>query len=51
MGPKVVVASCALNQWALNFRHNHANIVESIRQAKEKKAMYRTGPELEITWV
>ena len=49
MGRKVVVASCSLNQWALDFHHNMSTIVDSIQEAKARGAMYRTGPELEIT--
>uniref|UniRef100_A0A6A7G1H9 Glutamine-dependent NAD(+) synthetase n=4 Tax=Hirondellea gigas TaxID=1518452 RepID=A0A6A7G1H9_9CRUS len=49
MGRKVIVASCSLNQWALDYHHNMSTIVESIQQAKTLGAMYRTGPELEIT--
>ncbi|XP_018022782.1 glutamine-dependent NAD(+) synthetase [Hyalella azteca] len=49
MGRKVVVAACSLNLWALDYHHNLAMIVESIQQAKARGAMYRTGPELEIT--
>ena len=41
------VATCALNQWALDFEGNHARIVESIRRAKLAGARYRVGPELE----
>ncbi|XP_030887635.1 glutamine-dependent NAD(+) synthetase isoform X2 [Leptonychotes weddellii] len=40
MGRKVTVATCALNQWALDF--------EGIEIAKRKGARYRLGPELEI---
>ncbi|OCT83757.1 glutamine-dependent NAD(+) synthetase [Xenopus laevis] len=48
MGRKVTVATCALNQWALDFEGNLNRILQSIRIAKEKKARYRLGPELEI---
>ncbi|KAJ2726058.1 glutamine-dependent NAD(+) synthetase [Coemansia sp. Benny D115] len=44
----VTVATCALNQWALDFQGNYERIVESIRQAKEGGARLRIGPELEI---
>ncbi|XP_078148812.1 glutamine-dependent NAD(+) synthetase-like isoform X1 [Carex rostrata] len=43
------VATCNLNQWAMDFDTNLKNIKESIRQAKEAGAKIRIGPELEIT--
>lgn len=43
------VASCNLNQWAMDFDTNLKNIKESIRLAKEAGAKIRIGPELEIT--
>ncbi len=42
------IAVCTLNQWALDFEGNRNRIIESIREAKEKGAKYRLGPELEI---
>lgn len=45
---KVVVATCNLNQWALDFDKNLERIARSILLAKEKGATFRTGPELEI---
>lgn len=48
MGRKVVVSTCALNQWALDFTGNHTRIVQSIQEAKSKQSRYRLGPELEI---
>jgi len=45
----VTVATCALNQWALDFRGNARRIAESIRLAKAAGARYRVGPELEVT--
>lgn len=48
MGRKVTVATCALNQWALDFEGNLERIAKSIEIAKEKGARYRLGPELEI---
>jgi len=45
----VKVATCNLNQWALAFDVNLANIVESIKIAKRDGCRFRTGPELEIT--
>ncbi|XP_073203966.1 glutamine-dependent NAD(+) synthetase isoform X2 [Lepidochelys kempii] len=48
MGRTVTVATCALNQWALDFDGNLARILKSIEIAKYKGARYRLGPELEI---
>nr|XP_058160976.1 glutamine-dependent NAD(+) synthetase isoform X2 [Dasypus novemcinctus] len=48
MGRKVTVATCALNQWALDFEGNLRRILQSIEIAKNKGARYRLGPELEI---
>ncbi|CAH0759298.1 unnamed protein product [Diatraea saccharalis] len=48
MGRKVTVAVCTLNQWALDFEGNLSRILQSVQEAKELGAMYRTGPELEI---
>jgi len=44
----VAVASCSLNQWALDFDGNARRIRESIRLARASGAAYRLGPELEI---
>ncbi|KAF9914266.1 glutamine-dependent NAD(+) synthetase, partial [Lobosporangium transversale] len=49
MGHLITVATCSLNQWALDFKGNVARILESIRVAKERGATLRIGPELEIT--
>ncbi|KAI1895956.1 hypothetical protein AGOR_G00112110 [Albula goreensis] len=48
MGRKITLATCSLNQWALDFDGNLARILESIEIAKSKGAKYRLGPELEI---
>ncbi|XP_072277656.1 glutamine-dependent NAD(+) synthetase [Pyxicephalus adspersus] len=48
MGRKVTLATCTLNQWALDFEGNLQRILQSIKIAKEKGARYRLGPELEI---
>ena len=45
----VTLATCNLNQWALDFNGNLDRIIKSIRIAKERGAKYRVGPELEIT--
>ncbi|KAF4214844.1 hypothetical protein CNMCM6805_007908 [Aspergillus fumigatiaffinis] len=49
MGHLVTLATCSLNQWALDFEGNAERIIESIRQAKLAGATLRVGPELEIT--
>ncbi|KAJ5947595.1 hypothetical protein N7466_000610 [Penicillium verhagenii] len=49
MGHLVTLATCSLNQWALDFEGNAARIIESVRQAKAAGATLRVGPELEIT--
>ncbi|KAL6979416.1 NAD(+) synthase (glutamine-hydrolyzing) [Sarracenia purpurea var. burkii] len=43
------VATCNLNQWAMDFDCNVKNIKESISRAKEAGAVIRLGPELEVT--
>ncbi|XP_018336301.1 probable glutamine-dependent NAD(+) synthetase [Agrilus planipennis] len=48
MGRKATVAAATLNQWALDFDGNRERILESILEAKEAGAAFRTGPELEI---
>lgn len=44
-----ILATCQLNQWALDFEGNLERIILSIKKAKEAKATLRVGPELEIT--
>lgn len=48
MGHYVTLATCNLNQWALDFEGNRDRIIESIRLAKAKGATLRVGPELEV---
>ncbi|TRZ01942.1 hypothetical protein DNTS_032275 [Danionella cerebrum] len=48
MGRKVTLATCSLNQWALDFDGNLSRILKSVEVAKQKGAKYRLGPELEI---
>ncbi|CZS88926.1 probable QNS1 Glutamine-dependent NAD Synthetase [Rhynchosporium graminicola] len=48
MGHIITVATCSLNQWALDFTGNLARIIESIVKAKQAGASLRVGPELEI---
>lgn len=45
----ITVATCNLNQWALDFDGNLERIYQSCQQAKERGASYRLGPELEIS--
>jgi len=47
--PIVNLATCNLNQMALDFTGNQRRIIESIKQAKAAGCKYRLGPELEIT--
>ncbi|TGZ84253.1 glutamine-dependent NAD(+) synthetase with GAT domain-containing protein [Ascodesmis nigricans] len=49
MGHLTTIATCSLNQWALDFEGNTERIIRSIQIAKEKGAKLRVGPELEIT--
>ena len=44
----ITVATCNLNQWALDFDGNLDRIIASIRRAKSMKSHYRLGPELEV---
>lgn len=48
MTDHAVVATCSLNQWALDFEGNRDRILSSIAQAKASGAKLRLGPELEI---
>jgi NAD+ synthase (glutamine-hydrolysing) len=48
MGRKITVAVSTLNQWALDFEGNLNRILQSILEARELGATYRSGPELEI---
>lgn len=43
MGRLAILATCNLNQWALDFEGNRDRIIESIRQAKVKGATLRVG--------
>ncbi|AAS54848.1 AGR358Wp [Eremothecium gossypii ATCC 10895] len=49
MSHLITLATCNLNQWALDFEGNRDRILESIRIAKEKNAKLRVGPELEVS--
>ena len=43
-----IVATCNLNQWALDFDGNQSRIIQSIENARSRGAKLRVGPELEI---
>ncbi|CAI0408812.1 unnamed protein product [Linum tenue] len=43
------LATCNLNQWAMDFNCNLKHIKESITRAKQAGAVIRLGPELEVT--
>eukprot|EP00762_Andalucia_godoyi_P005025 ANDGO_01440.mRNA.1 Glutamine-dependent NAD(+) synthetase len=45
----ITVATCNLNQWALDFEGNLTRTLDSIREAKRRGASYRIGPELELS--
>lgn len=46
---RVIVSTCNLNQWALDFDGNLGRTIESIREAKRHGARLRVGPELELS--
>lgn len=48
MGHYVTLATCNLNQWALDFEGNRDRIIASVVEAKKRGAVLRVGPELEI---
>ena len=48
MATNAVLATCNLDQWALDFKGNYERIKESIILSKQKSARYRLGPELEV---
>ena len=47
-GNLITVATCNLNQWALDFDGNLKRILQSCTEARQEGASYRLGPELEI---
>jgi hypothetical protein len=49
MGRSLVVATCSLNQWALDWEGNLVRIKQSILIAKSRCARLRVGPELEVS--
>lgn len=44
-----VLATCNLNQWAMDFAGNSERTCQSIKQARGRGARYRLGPELETS--
>uniref|UniRef100_A0A7I4BDN0 Glutamine-dependent NAD(+) synthetase n=3 Tax=Physcomitrium patens TaxID=3218 RepID=A0A7I4BDN0_PHYPA len=44
----VKLATCSLNQWAMDFEGNLARTKQSIREARNAGATFRVGPELEL---
>ncbi|KAI8470126.1 MAG: glutamine-dependent NAD(+) synthetase with GAT domain-containing protein [Monoraphidium minutum] len=42
------LATCNLNQWAMDFEGNLKRIIQSIERARAAGATYRVGPELEV---
>jgi predicted amidohydrolase len=42
----ITLATCSLDQWAMDFASNKERIIKSIEIAKERGATYRVGPEL-----
>ncbi|KAI9731897.1 MAG: glutamine-dependent NAD(+) synthetase [Cirrosporium novae-zelandiae] len=49
MGHLITLATCALNQWALDYEGNRDRIIQSIIEAKAAGASLRVGPELEVS--
>jgi len=49
MQTRAKVATCNLNQWALDFDGNLERIEQSIREAKKQGCKLRVGSELEIS--
>ncbi|THC90686.1 hypothetical protein EYZ11_009861 [Aspergillus tanneri] len=49
MATLITLATCSLNQWALDWEGNLGRIKASILKAKEAGATLRTGPELEVS--
>ena len=45
----ITVATCTLNQWALDFNGNLERSLKSCQLAREAGATYRLGPELELS--
>ncbi len=43
------VATCSLNQWAMDFEGNLSRTLQSLREARDAGARFQLGPELELT--
>ena len=48
MSSHATIASCSLNQWALDWEGNSIRIKASILEAKTQGATLRVGSELEV---
>jgi NAD+ synthase (glutamine-hydrolysing) len=48
MSAPVILSTCSLNQWALDFTGNRDRILASIFESKRRGSKLRLGPELEI---
>lgn len=48
MSSHATIASCSLNQWALDWKGNLVRIKASILEAKARGASLRVGSELEV---
>lgn len=48
MSSHATIASCSLNQWALDWEGNLTRIKASILEAKARSASLRVGSELEV---
>ena len=46
---KIKVATCTMNQWAMDFTGNKQRIIDSLRICQENNVSIRVGPELEVT--
>ena len=46
---KIKVATCTMNQWAMDFSGNKQRIIDSLRICQENNVSIRVGPELEVT--
>lgn len=44
----LTLATCSLNQWAMDFEGNYRRVKQSILISKQMGASYRLGPELEL---
>jgi NAD+ synthase (glutamine-hydrolysing) len=45
----IKVATCNLNQWAMDFEGNRKRVIQSLVEARRSGATFRVGPELELS--